>query len=115
MTVSSRPTVETKYSRAQKTLTDKAALPLAINSRKMNRALAFDVPDHLTDRVFRRNRQQHVNMIWHQMAFFDAALPLFGQLSKYRTEMSLQFAIKYRPTVFWDENDVIFAVPPSVI
>jgi hypothetical protein len=27
------------------------------------------------------------------MAFFDAALPLFGQLSKYRTEMSFQFAI----------------------
>jgi hypothetical protein len=29
------------------------------------------------------------------MAFFDAALPLFGQLSKYRTEMSFQFAIQY--------------------
>src|SRR5271168_5097514 len=61
-----------EISACPETLTDKAALPLAINSRKMNRVLAFDVPDHLTDRVFRRNRQQHVNMIWHQMACLAA-------------------------------------------
>src|SRR5271168_5316549 len=36
-----------EISACPETLTDKAALPLAINSRKMNRALAFDVPDHL--------------------------------------------------------------------
>ena len=114
MTVSSRPTVENGI-RAPRNFDNEPALPLAINSRKMDRAFAFDVPDYLTDRVFRGNRQQHVNMIWHQRAFFDAALPLFGQLSKKRTEMSFQFAIEYLLTAFWDENDVIFAVPPSVI
>src|SRR5271170_906935 len=96
-------------------LTHKPALPLAIGTGKVDRAFAFDVPDHLTNRVFRWNRQQHVNMIGHQMAFLDPAFPLFGQLSKYRTEMSLQFAIQHLPAVFWNENDVIFAVPLGVI
>jgi hypothetical protein len=54
-------------------------------------------------------------MIGHQMAFLDAAFPLFGQLSKYQTEMSLQFAIQHLPAVFWNENDVIFAFPLGVI
>src|SRR5271154_4818407 len=49
------------------TLTDKPTLALAINSRKMDRTFAFDVPHHLTDRVFRRNRQQHMDMIGHQV------------------------------------------------
>ena len=74
-------------------LTHITALPLAINARKMDRA----------------------NMIGHQVAFLDAAFPLFGQLSKYRTKMSLQFAIQHFPAVFWNENDVIFAVPLGVI
>src|SRR5271156_2452702 len=37
-------------------------LPLAIDTGKMDRAFTFDITDHLTDRVFGRNRQQHVNM-----------------------------------------------------
>ena len=96
-------------------MTDKPALSLAINSREVDCALAFDVPDHLTDRIFRRYRQQHVNVVRHQMPFFDAAFPLFGQLPEYRTEMSLQVPIQRPPAVFWNENDVIFAVPLGVI
>ena len=49
------------------------------------------------------------------MPFFDAAFPLFGQLPEYRTEMSLQVPIQRPPGVFWNENDVIFAVPLGVI
>jgi hypothetical protein len=59
-------------------------------------------------------------MIRHQVAFLDAAFPLFGQLSKYRTKMSLQFTIQHLPAVFWNEDDVIeddviFAVSLGVI
>jgi len=91
-------------------LSDEPALSFAVNSRKMDRALAFDVPNHLTDRIFRRYRQQHVNVVGHQMPFFDAAFSLLGQLPEYRTEMPLQFAVQHLPAVFWNENDVIFAL-----
>src|ERR1700678_3215296 len=49
------------------------------------------------------------------MPFFDAAFPLFGQLPKYRTAMSLQVAIQRLPAVFWYDNDVIFSLPLCVI
>jgi hypothetical protein len=32
-------------------------------------------PDHLGNRVFRRDRDQHVDVISHQMAFLDPAFP----------------------------------------
>jgi hypothetical protein len=44
------------------------------------------------------------------MPFFDAAFSLLGQLPEYRTEMPLQFAVQHLPAVFWNENDVIFAL-----
>jgi hypothetical protein len=75
-------------------LSDEPALSFAVSSRKMDRALAFDVANHLTDRIFRRYRQQHVNVVGHQMPFFDAAFPLLGQLPEYRTEVSLQIAVQ---------------------
>ena len=96
-------------------LSDEPALSFAVNSRKMDRALAFDVPNHLTDRIFRRYRQQHVNVVGHQVPLFDAAFSLLGQLLEYRAEMSLQLAIQRLPAVFGYENDVIFAVPLGVI
>src|ERR1700722_5318608 len=86
------------------TLTDKPTLALAVNLRKMDRTFAFDIPHHLTHRVFRRNRQQHMDMIGHQMSFLDATFPLFGQLSKYRPKISLQFAIQHLPAVFRNED-----------
>jgi len=48
------------------------------------------------------------------MTFFNAALPLLGQLSKYRTKMLFQFAVQNLPSVFRNENDVVFALPLGV-
>jgi S1-C subfamily serine protease len=45
----------------------------------MNRALPLDVADHLRHRVLRWNRNQHVDMVSHQMPFFDLTLFLPGE------------------------------------
>ena len=38
------------------------------------------VADHLGNRVFRRDRDQHVDMIRHQMSLLDPAFPPTGQV-----------------------------------
>ena len=95
-------------------LTDESALSLAIDPSKMDRALAFDIPDHLADRIFWRNRQQHVNMVRHQMPLLDPALALLSKLPKHRPKIFLQFAIQHLPAVFRNEDDVIFALSLGV-
>ena len=47
--------------------------------RDANRAFALDEADHLGNRVFRRDRDQHVHMIGHQMAFLDPAFRLWAK------------------------------------
>jgi hypothetical protein len=47
----------------------------------MDRTLALDKSDHLRDRVFWWNRDHHVNVIQHEMAFFDSAFLLQGELA----------------------------------
>ena len=76
MASSSRPTVLTKKPRAQKWLSDEIAFALSINPSHVDRALALDVPDDLRHRMFRRDRQQHVHVIGHQVPFFDLRLLL---------------------------------------
>ena len=60
----------------------KVALPLPIDTGQMDRTLALDKSDHLRDRVFWWNRNHHVNVIQHEMAFFDSAFLLQRQLAE---------------------------------
>ena len=41
--------------------------------------LAFDISHHLSNRILGRNRDEHVNMVQHQLAFQYIALPLSSQ------------------------------------
>src|SRR5271157_1264534 len=59
--------------------------------RDPNRAFALDEADHLGNRVFRRDRDQHVDMIRHQMAFLDPAFPPPGQVVEHGAEVLLDF------------------------
>ena len=59
-----------------KVLSDEIAFALSINPSHVDRALALDVPDDLRHRMFRRDRQQHVHVIGHQVPFFDLRLLL---------------------------------------
>src|SRR5512143_1163151 len=66
-----------------KVLPDKIALSLAVNAGEVDSTFTFDVLDHLRDCIRRRNRDQHVHMIRHQMSLFNAALLLLSQLMEH--------------------------------
>src|SRR6185437_5508367 len=52
----------------------------------------FDVPHDLTNRVLRRNRQHHVNMVGQP--FFNPALPVFCKLAEHLSQMLAPSAIE---------------------
>jgi hypothetical protein len=75
-------------------LSHEVALPLSIRPGQVDRTLALDKTDHLRNRVLRWDRDHHVNMIRHEVTFFDPALLLQGQLAEHLSEMLPQFPIK---------------------
>ena len=87
------------------------SVALAIHSRQVDCALAFDIPHDLTDRVLGRDRQHHVNMVGHQMPFLNPALSLFRKIAEHPAQMSAQLAVQNLPTKLRNENDVVFALP----
>jgi len=115
ITVSSRPTVDTKYPLAQKVLTHKVAPSLCVHPCKVNRTLAFDVPHYLRHRVLRRYLHQHVNMVRHQVPFQYPALPLLGQSVEDIPQIISQFPIQGLASTFWNKHHVVLALPFRVI
>ena len=71
----------------------------------MDRTLALDKPDHLRDRIFRWNRDHHVNVIRHQMTFLDSAFLLQRQLTEHLAEMPSQFPVKRLPAALGNEHN----------
>ena len=63
---------------------------------------------------FWRNRNRHVNVIRHQMTFFDPAFLLLCQLAKYIPEVPPQLPVKRLPAALGNEHNMIFAVPLAV-
>jgi hypothetical protein len=80
----------------------------------VNRALAFDKPDHLRHRVLGRYRNQHVNMIGQQVPFFDSAFLLLRKPAEYFPQMSSEFRVQRLPAALWYEDHMIFALPPGM-
>src|SRR5260370_7958413 len=77
----------------------------------MNRTLALDKSDHLRDRVFWWNRNHHVNVIQHEMAFFDSAFLLQRQLAEDIADMRSQLPVQGLSPALRNEHNVIFALP----
>src|SRR5712664_1284224 len=113
ITASSRPTVETKYPLAQKCCPTKLRF-FSVYTGQMDRTFTLDEPDHLRNRVFWRNRNHHVNVIRHQMTFFDPAFLLLCQLAKYIPEVPPQLPVKRLPAALGNEHNMIFALPLAV-
>jgi hypothetical protein len=61
--------VETKNSRAQKLWP--TTLPFSIHTGDVDGALPLHEADHLRHRVFGRDRDQYVDMVWLQMTLLD--------------------------------------------
>ena len=63
-------------------LPHKVSAPLAKMPGNVDRTLPLDIPDHLRNRILRRNRDHHVHVIPHQMALLDLALFLPSQTTE---------------------------------
>ena len=80
----------------------------------MDRALALDETDHLRNRIFRWDGNHHVNVVGHQVPLFDSALLLLRQFPKHLSEVPSQLRVKRLPPAFWNEYNMIFALPLAV-
>src|SRR5690349_17342955 len=67
-------------------------LPLPVDPRHADGALALDVADHLRHRIFRRYRDHHMHVVRHQMAFLDPALLLRRQTAQDLAEIRSKLA-----------------------
>src|ERR1700686_2761357 len=91
-----------------------SALPFPVDPGQMDHTLALNEPDHLRDRIFWGNRDHHVDVIRHEMAFFDSTFLLHGQLAEDLSEMLSQFPIKRLSAALGNEHHMVFALPLRV-
>ena len=49
----------------------------------MNRAFSFDIANYLRHRILRRDRNQHMHVVPHQMSLLDPALFMRGKLAEH--------------------------------
>ena len=77
-------------------------------------ALAFDVTHHLSNPVLGRNRDEHVNMVWHKVAFQYVAFPLPGQLPEDLAKILPELFVEDFPPAFWNPYHMVLAVPYGV-
>src|SRR5260370_14696866 len=80
----------------------------------MDGTLTLDKTYHLRDRVFWWNRNHHVNVIQHEMAFFNSAFLLQRQLAEDIAEMRSQLPVQGLSPALGNEHNVIFALPLAV-
>ena len=84
--------------------------PSHVGSGNVNRALALDKSDDLGDRILRRNRDQHVHMVDHQVTLLDLGLSLLGQVVKNFAQMLAKLSVQGLAAVFRDKHDVVLVV-----
>ena len=82
-----------------------------VGSRDIDGALALDEPHYLSNRVFRRYEDHHVNMIQQQFALYDVAFTLPSQIVEHLAEMFTNFSKQPLPTVLGNEHNVVDAIP----
>jgi hypothetical protein len=55
-----------------------------------------------------------VDVIDHQVPFFNAAFPVLGQLPEHPSKVRPQGRVQRLPPALWDKHDVVFALPYAV-
>ena len=92
---SSLPTVDTRVAPRPKLLPHKALPSPCPDPRNVDRSFPLHKPHHLRRRILRRYRDQHVDVIGHQMPLVDFAFPLPGQVFKYHPQLPANLPIQY--------------------
>ena len=114
ITASSRPTVETKYPRAQKCCPTKLRLRSPYTRARWIALLPLMNPTTCDTAYFGGIDDHHVHVIGHQMPFLDPALLLLRQLAKHLPKMPPQLPVQRLPAALRDEHHVVFALPLRV-
>jgi hypothetical protein len=70
------------------------ALVVEERQRRVDCALPLDVPNHLRDRVLRRDRDQHAHVVRHKVTFQNLALLLLRQGPKHFSHPPAQFSVR---------------------
>jgi hypothetical protein len=81
-----------------KVLPYEVALSLAIDPSQVDRALSLNVANHLRHRIFRRNRDHHVQVVGHQMTLLNPTFPLRSQPAEYLSKVPAQLPIQRLPS-----------------
>jgi hypothetical protein len=76
---------------------------------RIHRAFALYQTNNLRDRIFRRDRNHHLNVVRHQVPP-DSAFLLPGQFNEHLAEVLLQLRVQ-RLSALRNENNMIFALP----
>jgi hypothetical protein len=95
-------------------LSHEVPLPLPVYTGQVDRALAFDKPDHLGDSVFRWDRDHHVHVIHEEMAFLNPTFLLQSQSAEDISEVLPQLHIQRLSAALGNEYHMIFALPLRV-
>ena len=84
---------------------------LAAQTGNCNRTLPFEKPDHRRDRVFGRNGDAHVHMVWHEMPFKNLAFLLPSQRVENLSQLTARLPEDHFPPPFGHEYNMVLAVP----
>lgn len=82
--------------------------------RNVDCALPLDKAHHLCNRVFRRDADQHVYVVQHEMPFHNPTLLLDGQFPEYLTQIFPEFLIQHLSSTFRNPYHMVLAVPYRV-
>src|SRR5262249_43818617 len=69
-------------------LPHEVAPPVHERPRNVDGALALDEPDDVRNGVLRRDRDEHVHVVGHQVALLDSAFLLLGERPEDRTKVA---------------------------
>src|SRR5215475_9218587 len=81
----------------------------------VDRRFPLDKAYHLRHRVLRRNGEEHVHVIRHQVPLFNPTFLLRGQRPEDLPEMPPQLMVERFPTILRDKHHMILAVPRGMI
>src|SRR6266478_404876 len=82
---------------------------------KVDRRFPLDKAHHLRHRVLRRNGEEHVHVIRHQVPLFNPTFLLRSQRPEDLPEMPPQLMVERFPTILRDKHHMILAVPRGMI
>src|SRR5439155_20098893 len=111
ITASSRPTVDTKYPRAQKCCPTKLRFTFMYVRAMWIALFPLMYPTTCATEYFGGIDSSMWDVIGHQVPFLHFALPLLRKRSEDRPEFPTKLTKQRLPSVLRDEDDVVLALP----